>query len=100
MVLDIDRLAGRVDGEQVLVKDRPFTVNDVVWSAAGTRMPVRVAPSVNIPLDLDDASATRIRWTCRKGKLVISIVAPPAIIKRPLAGLIPPLDKVVVHVGR
>src|SRR5215471_20331612 len=91
LVLDIDRFAGRNDGEQVLVKDRPLTTANVEGDAARACVTVGVAPGVNVTLDLDDARTTRIGEADRKRELVISLMTPPPVMERAFARLVPAL---------
>ena len=99
MILDVDDLAGRTEGLQVLIEDRTFSEGDLVGSTARACASVRIAPAMDVPLDLHRALTARRRQARRKRELIVEIVSPPAVVSGAIAGFAPSLNKVVVHVG-
>src|SRR4051794_35980576 len=100
LVLDIDRAAGGIDGLMVLREDRPLAACDVVGNALGARMGVAVTAGMHHALNLHQAAAAPIRQPRRETQFIAAIVAPGAVAGRALAGFVPALDEIVMHVGR
>jgi hypothetical protein len=100
LVLNVDRVPSSVDGKQVLIEDRVLAFGDRIRSASRAGGAVAVMPSIHIALDLYDAAALWIGNRRGKRKLAFGARTPPSALQFAIAGLIPPLNEVMMRVGR
>src|SRR6202008_5147464 len=82
-----------------LIEDRALAARDVEGPATGRRRAVAVASGMHGALDLHRRAAARRRQAGRKRQLIVAGMAPDAVLDVALAGLVPALHEIVVHVG-
>ncbi|MEA3147582.1 MAG: hypothetical protein QOI53_3163, partial [Verrucomicrobiota bacterium] len=68
-------------------------------AAVRTWMSIAIAAGMHITLNLHEALAPPLRRARREFQFVVSVVAPCAVGCRALAGFVPALDEIVMHVG-
>ncbi len=100
LVLKIDRAARRIDRQQVLLEDRLLAAGDVEDGTVRAGMAVAMPAGHHGALDLHDRLPARGRCARREREIVVADGSPAAVGDRAVAGLVPPLDEVVMHVAR